>query len=123
MSFIVGIDGPAGTGKGTITNLVAKDLNLSQIDTGAMYRAFALYMLDNNVALDDMEKIKDLLDKVNIDLIQENDKVKYSKSLLQCLHVIEFFVIPVEPDKLFVCSPFHYLPFMHHADFVRVLYR
>ena len=74
MSFIVGIDGPAGTGKGTITNLVAKDLNLSQIDTGAMYRAFALYMLDNNVALDDMEKIKDLLDKVNIDLIQENDK-------------------------------------------------
>lgn len=74
MSFVVGIDGPAGTGKGTITNLVAKDLNLSQIDTGAMYRAFALYMLDNNVALDDMEKIKDLLDKVNIDLIQENDK-------------------------------------------------
>lgn len=56
MSFIVGIDGPAGTGKGTITNLVAKDLKLNQIDTGAMYRAFTLYMLDNKVELDEIEK-------------------------------------------------------------------
>ena len=59
MSFIVGIDGPAGTGKGTITNLVAKDLKLNQIDTGAMYRAFTLYMLDNKVELDEIEKIKE----------------------------------------------------------------
>ena len=74
MSFIVGIDGPAGTGKGTITNLVAKDLKLNQIDTGAMYRAFTLYMLDNKVELDEIEKIKELLEKVKIDLIQEDDK-------------------------------------------------
>lgn len=58
MSFIVGIDGPAGTGKGTITNLVAKDLKLNQIDTGAMYRAFTLYMLDNKVELDENWKNK-----------------------------------------------------------------
>ena len=40
MSFIVGIDGPAGTGKGTITNLVAKDLKLNQIDTGAIKKQY-----------------------------------------------------------------------------------
>ena len=73
MSFIVGIDGPAGTGKGTITELVAKDLNLLKIDTGAMYRAFTLFMLDNNVKIEDIEKIKELLGKVEIDIIQQNE--------------------------------------------------
>lgn len=73
MSFIVGIDGPAGTGKGTITELVAKDLNLLKIDTGAMYRAFTLFMLDNNVKIEDIEKIKELLEKVEIDIIQQNE--------------------------------------------------
>lgn len=42
MSFIVAIDGPAGTGKGTITKLIAQELNLLNIDTGAMYRCVAL---------------------------------------------------------------------------------
>ena len=73
MSFIVAIDGPAGTGKGTITELVAKDLNLLKIDTGAMYRAFTLFMLDNNVKIEDIEKIKELLGKVEIDIIQQNE--------------------------------------------------
>lgn len=73
MSFIVGIDGPAGTGKGTITELVAKDLNLLKIDTGAMYRAFTLFMLDNNVKIEDIDKIKELLEKVEIDIVQQNE--------------------------------------------------
>ena len=38
MSYIVAIDGPAGSGKGTITKLVAKDLGLVSIDTGMLYR-------------------------------------------------------------------------------------
>ena len=45
MSFIVAIDGPAGSGKGTITKLVGKKLNLINIDTGAMYRCASLYMI------------------------------------------------------------------------------
>ena len=42
MSFIVAIDGPAGTGKGTVTKLISKELGLVNIDTGAMYRCVAL---------------------------------------------------------------------------------
>ena len=45
MSFIVAIDGPAGSGKGTVTKLVADKLGLVTVDTGAMYRAMALYFL------------------------------------------------------------------------------
>ena len=49
MSFNVAIDGPAGAGKSTIAKAVAKKLNLIYVDTGAMYRAMALYMLRNGV--------------------------------------------------------------------------
>ena len=57
MAFIVAIDGPAGSGKGTITKLVGKRLNLVNIDTGAMYRCASLYMIRNNIHLDEIDKI------------------------------------------------------------------
>jgi cytidylate kinase len=47
--FNIAIDGPAGAGKSTIAKLVAKKLNFIYVDTGAMYRAIALYMLKNGV--------------------------------------------------------------------------
>lgn len=65
--FIVAIDGPAGTGKGTITKLVAQRLGLVNIDTGATYRCITLAMLRENVGLEDEEKIKEILDKSNIE--------------------------------------------------------
>ena len=76
MSFIVAIDGPAGTGKGTITKLVAEKLNLINIDTGAMYRCVALELLNNNVNIDDIESIKKLLENINIDMKNENNMLK-----------------------------------------------
>ena len=47
--MIVAIDGPAGSGKGTITKIVGKKLDLVYIDTGAMYRCASLYMIRNNI--------------------------------------------------------------------------
>lgn len=44
MSFIVAIDGPSGTGKGTITKLIANELGLLNIDTGAMYRLSLIHI-------------------------------------------------------------------------------
>lgn len=60
MSFIVAIDGPAGTGKGTITKLIASELGLINIDTGAMYRAIALEALKNKITT--IEKSKELIE-------------------------------------------------------------
>lgn len=72
MSFIVAIDGPAGTGKGTVTKIIAQKLNLVNIDTGAIYRCVALDMLNKDIKLDDNEKIKRLLENINIELKEMN---------------------------------------------------
>lgn len=68
MSFIVAIDGPAGTGKGTITGLISKEMGLVNIDTGATYRCVALQVVRNNIKLEETEKIIDLLDEIQIDI-------------------------------------------------------
>ncbi len=57
MSFNVAIDGPAGAGKSTIARAVAKELKMIYVDTGAMYRAMALYMLREQIDLQDVESI------------------------------------------------------------------
>ena len=49
MGFIVAIDGTAGSGKGTVTEIVGRRLGLNSTDTGAMYRCITLYMLENNL--------------------------------------------------------------------------
>lgn len=68
MSFIVGIDGPSGTGKGTVTKRLAKKYNLLNIDTGATYRCVTLEMLRKNIQLDDEEKIAKMLQDINIEM-------------------------------------------------------
>lgn len=76
MSFIVAIDGPAGSGKGTITKLVGEKLNLLNVDTGAMYRCIAFQMLKENINIEDVEKIEDLLKRIDIKLVNENSNIK-----------------------------------------------
>lgn len=76
MGFVVAVDGPAGSGKGTVTREVAKKMNLINIDTGAMYRCVTIYMLRNNIGLENTEKIKEMLKHINIELKKENDQDK-----------------------------------------------
>ena len=53
MGINIAIDGPAGAGKSTIAKLLAAKLGFIYVDTGAMYRAMALYMLNNGIDKDD----------------------------------------------------------------------
>lgn len=71
MGFIVGIDGTAGSGKGTVTKRIANRLNLINIDTGSTYRCVALVALEAGAiqnGIIDEQKVIDLLDKVNISI-------------------------------------------------------
>ncbi len=72
--MIIAIDGPAGSGKSTISKLVAKDLDLIYLDTGAMYRlvtlkALKMGILDGN--LENLDKINELLDNLEIDIRED----------------------------------------------------
>lgn len=72
MSLNIAIDGPAGAGKSTIAKLIAKKMNLVYVDTGAMYRAMALYMVRQGVDLKDTEQIIKLCQSVDISLKYED---------------------------------------------------
>ncbi len=73
MPFIVAIDGPSGTGKGTVTSYLAEKLNLMYLDTGATYRCVTLKFIKENIDLDDDEKIKKALKSIDIEF--KNKKV------------------------------------------------
>ncbi|MDC7294452.1 (d)CMP kinase [Butyrivibrio sp. DSM 10294] len=57
MAKSIAIDGPAGAGKSTIAKMVAKELGFIYVDTGAMYRAMALYMINNGIKAEESDKI------------------------------------------------------------------
>ena len=64
--MIVAIDGPAGSGKGTIASILSRKLNLVNIDTGATYRCVALKALRNNLSVEDKEEIIKLSNNIDI---------------------------------------------------------
>ena len=74
--MIIAIDGPAGSGKGTVAKIIAKKISAVYVDTGAMYRCVALEAIRNNIKIEEKEKIQELLDNINIDLKQENENLK-----------------------------------------------
>lgn len=72
MKIAIAIDGPAAAGKSTIAKKVASIRGYTYIDTGAMYRAFTWYCLNNNIDCKDEEACCSVIDKVNIELKPNN---------------------------------------------------
>lgn len=66
MSINIAIDGPAGAGKSTIAKLLAKKLGFIYVDTGAMYRAMALYMINNGIDKDDESEVVAALPDISV---------------------------------------------------------
>lgn len=69
----IAIDGPAGAGKSTVAKAAAKKLGFIYVDTGAMYRAMGLYLMDKQLNFMDMEPLKEALNEVELDIGYEND--------------------------------------------------
>ena len=72
MAFNVAIDGPAGAGKSTIAKAVAAKKGYVYVDTGAMYRAMALYFLRSNISKDDEAKISASVDDIKVSIKYED---------------------------------------------------
>ena len=72
MNKEIAIDGPAGAGKSTIAKRVAEKLGLIYVDTGAMFRAIALYMTGKCVKSNETDKVKEELNNIRLDIAYEN---------------------------------------------------
>ena len=71
MGFIVAVDGTAGSGKGSVTKVVAEKLGLVTIDTGAMYRTVALYCIMNNIDTKDEKAVSAVLNDIDMEIKAE----------------------------------------------------
>lgn len=71
-NLVIAVDGPAGAGKSTIAKLIAKELNIIYIDTGAMYRALTYKVLRENIDLNNIEEIVKVLKDTDINFINNH---------------------------------------------------
>lgn len=71
MSYSIAIDGPAGAGKSTIAKLIAKKKNYIYVDTGAMYRAMALFFLESGIRAEEQDKISQACKEVDVTISYE----------------------------------------------------
>lgn len=76
MSRNIAIDGPAGAGKSTIAKRVAAELGFIYVDTGAMYRAIGLYMLDHQVEKTNLDAVAAALEQISVELAYEDGEQK-----------------------------------------------
>ena len=74
--MIIAIDGPSGAGKSTLGKMLAKKLNLLYLDTGAMYRAVGLAVLEANISFDEKAKIAGITRNSKIELVGEPDNLQ-----------------------------------------------
>ena len=74
--MIIAIDGPSGAGKSTLGRMLARELGLLYIDTGSMYRALALAVLESSIRIGDDIAIAQLAQRVDIELAGDPDSMK-----------------------------------------------
>ncbi len=76
MSYSIAIDGPAGAGKSTIAKKIARKKKFIYVDTGAMYRAMALHLLNHGVSSDDAEQISKECQRAAVTIKYDNGEQK-----------------------------------------------
>ena len=66
----IAIDGPGGAGKSTVAKILAKDLNIDYVDTGAMYRAIGLKLLRSGITIEEGPELEEMLASTDIDFVE-----------------------------------------------------
>ena len=105
--MIIGIDGPAGTGKTTIAKLFEEKYNIKYINTGAMYRALAYKCLQNGIEKDDEEKILKILKDTKIEYVKKSVDGKIltniildGKNITEEIHRVDIAPIASDISKI-----------------------
>jgi len=75
--IIIAIDGLSGCGKSSTAKLLAKEMSYKYLDSGAMYRAVTLYIIENSIDYQNLKKLKNVLDEIRLEFIKENTSDSY----------------------------------------------
>ena len=75
--IIIAIDGLSGSGKSSTAKLLAKEMDYKYLDSGAMYRAVTLYIIENSIDYKNLNILKSILDKIELEFIKDNDSGSY----------------------------------------------
>lgn len=70
--MIIAIDGPSGSGKSTIAKFLSQKLNISYLDTGAMYRGIGYWVVNNGISPNDEQSVIKLAEKIKMDITNDN---------------------------------------------------
>ena len=89
----IAIDGPAAAGKSTIAQMVAKRINFTYIDTGAMYRAVTYYCLSNNIDCKDEKAVEKVLDNIEVGLGKNHTVILSSHILSEVSQICDRVII------------------------------
>jgi len=75
--IIIAIDGLSGSGKSSTAKLLAKEMNYKYLDSGAMYRAVTLYIIENSIDYKNLKMLKTILDKIELEFIKDDVSGSY----------------------------------------------
>ncbi|MCL2571618.1 MAG: (d)CMP kinase [Defluviitaleaceae bacterium] len=98
--FAVAVDGPAGAGKSSTTDTVAKRLGIKKINSGSMYRAVALYVLRKGVDIHDEEAVLAQLPNIEIELTDEDVFLNGENVITEIRNPVVDAVVPITSEYL-----------------------
>ena len=75
--IIIAIDGLSGCGKSSTAKLLAKEMDYKYLDSGAMYRAVTLYIIENSIDYKNLKKLKNIINEIRLEFIKENTSDSY----------------------------------------------
>ena len=88
MAIVIAIDGPAGAGKSTVARQLAAQLGFTYIDTGAMYRAVALWAIRSNLDFTDMHRMEQLAEAAAIIALQQNQVLLNGEDITEAIRAL-----------------------------------